>query len=170
MNDAHSGGRRAATFHCAVLLATLLIPASAAAQDAPTPATAEGEVLAVVEASLERISAEDMAGFADLMADGAIVAAVGPRGLTVRTRAEERAATVDADYVERGFDAEVRVSGPVAMVWLPYDFYLDGEWSHCGVDIFTLARGDDGWRIVSVTYSVEQPPACRRHPDGPPAR
>ena len=60
------------------------------------------------------------------------------------------------------------VSGAVAVVWLPYDFYVEGAWSHCGVDVFTLVRVETGWRIASLAYSVQQPPECRPHPDGPP--
>ena len=54
------------------------------------------------------------------------------------------------------------------MVWLPYDLYVDGEWSHCGVDTFTLVHTEAGWRIASMAWSVGQPPACQPHPDGPP--
>ena len=45
---------------------------------------------------------------------------------------------------------------------------LDGEWSHCGVDAFTLVRIEGDWKISSLAWSIEQPPACRQHPDGPP--
>jgi hypothetical protein len=51
---------------------------------------------------------------------------------------------------------------------LPYDLWAEGKWSHCGVDQFTLVRVGTTWRIVNLTYSVEQPPVCRMHPDGPP--
>lgn len=147
---------------------------AASAQDAPDPQDPTAEIMAVVDAALERISAEDMVGFTDLMIEGAVIASVGGAGeggepvARTRTRAEERIRTFDADLVERGFDAEVKVSGPMAMVWLPYDFYRDGEWSHCGIDVFTLVRTGAGWRIATATYTVEQPPACRPHPDGPP--
>jgi ketosteroid isomerase-like protein len=129
-------------------------------------------VLSVVEAALAAISREDMAGLADLMLDEALTLPVVerdgvPRYRTV-TREGTRAWVMKENVVERGFDAEVRVSGPVASVWLPYDFHRDGKWSHCGVDVFTLIRVEAGWRIASLAYTVEQPPACRAHPDGPP--
>jgi len=89
----------------------------------------------------------------------------------VRTRSykEQREAVTGADLVERGFDPTVLVSGPIAMVWYPYDFYTDGEWSHCGIDIFNLVRTNEGWRIATMLWNTEQPPACEPHPDGPPA-
>jgi len=154
--------------------ALTLSPATAVAQDPSGDAEARAEVLAVTEAALEHISNEDMVALTDLMIEGAAVASVrvdprsGAVSSGIRYRADERANTPTADLVERGFDPEVMISGPMAMVWLPYDFYSDGAWSHCGVDIFTLFRLDEGWRIATISYTVEQPPACRRHPDGPP--
>jgi len=129
-------------------------------------------VLAVVEASLEAISNEDMIAFTDLMIEEAItlrfVERDGEVQYAVRTRAEWRANPPSVDIVERGFDPGIRISGPLAVVWLPYDIYVDGEWSHCGVDTFTLVRVEGDWKIASLAWTVEQPPACERHPDGPP--
>lgn len=144
---------------------------SAAAQESTDEAD---RVVAVVEASLEAVSDEDMVAFTDLMIEEAVIigarAADGVPTYRSRTRAEERSAQLPGDVVERGFDPEVRIAGTVATVWLPYDLYVDGEWSHCGVDTFTLVDTPEGWRIAAVIYSIEQPPACRRHPDGPPGR
>jgi hypothetical protein len=69
---------------------------------------------------------------------------------------------------ERGFRPTVLVSGPLAVVWLPYDLYVNGSWSHCGIDAFTLVRNAGAWKIAALAWTVEQPPACERHPDGPP--
>jgi len=41
----------------------------------------------------------------------------------------------------------LRVDGPLAMVWTPYKFYLEGKFSHCGVNSFQLVRLAEGWRI-----------------------
>ena len=129
-------------------------------------------VLAVAESALAAVTRSDFVAFTDLMLDSAVAFSAGERDgqfrLQFRTRAQQRAAPPGGKYVERGFRPEVRVSGPLAMVWLPYDFYLDGKWSHCGVDAFTLLKSQAGWRIATVVWSVEQPPACQRHPSGPP--
>jgi len=137
------------------------------------PAADEAAVLAVVDSSLAAISAEDFEAFADLMLPDAMAFTIReqPDGLGYRARtvAEQRSMVADgADLIERGFDAEVRVQGHLASVWLPYDFYENGEWSHCGVDAFILLRRPEGWRIASIAWTVEQPPDCRPHPDGPP--
>lgn len=42
---------------------------------------------------------------------------------------------------------QVKVNGPLAMVWTPYQFYLNGKFSHCGVNSFQLVRFNGGWKI-----------------------
>jgi hypothetical protein len=54
------------------------------------------------------------------------------------------------------WDPEVRIDGPMATLWAPYDFHRSGEFSHCGVDAFQLALKEDGWRIVSIIYTVRR--------------
>jgi hypothetical protein len=153
----------------ALLLLLLLCPRDGVQAQGRSPE--ERAVLAVTDSALAAISRSDFTAFTDLMLDSAVTASVrevnGTSRIRFRQRAQERRSPA-GNYTERGFDAEVRVSGPIAMVWLPYDFYRDGQWSHCGVDAFTLLRTDGGWRIATLVWSVEQPPACQPHPDGPP--
>lgn len=133
---------------------------------------AQDEALAIADRALALITAEDFRGLADLMITDAIIVSNRMQEesyqVRVQTAAEQASAEVSADLIERGFDATVLVSGPIAMVWYPYDIYVDGAWSHCGIDIFSLVQTDEGWKIGSIVYSVEQPPACQPHPDGKP--
>ena len=149
----------------------------AAAVSAPDAVSAQAPqddrsvVLAVADSALAAISRNDFIAFTDLMLDSAVTFSAGVRDgrawTSFRTRAQERAARSDRAYTERGFNPTVLVSGPIAMVWMPYDFHLDGAWSHCGVDVFTLLKGPAGWRIATLGWSIEQPPACQPHPEGP---
>ena len=143
----------------------------------PAFAQVEGEaarVLAVADSALAAISRGDVVRFTDLMVEEAVLFPTTTRNgafrYVTRTRAQQRESKFDGVITERGFRPEVRVAGPVAMVWYPYDLYIDSKWSHCGVDIFTLIKKADGWRITTMTWSAEQPPVCERHPDGPPGR
>jgi hypothetical protein len=54
---------------------------------------------------------------------------------------------------ERLGPAEIRVDGNLAMVWVYYEFYLSGKFSHCGVDSFQLGRTDAGWKIILLADS-----------------
>ena len=69
---------------------------------------------------------------------------------------------------ERMWDPEVRISGDLAMVWTPYDFYVGEDLSHCGADAFILMREGGDWQITSLSWTRLQPPECGLHPDGPP--
>jgi hypothetical protein len=150
---------------CLVLLAVSRV---GAAQDSPERAG----VLAIADSALAAISRGDFKGFTDLMVDEAVLFPTTTRNgefrYVMRTRSQQREAQAPGVITERGFRPEVRVAGPVAVVWYPYDLYIDGKWSHCGVDIFTLIKRANGWRITTVTWSAEQPPVCERHPGGPP--
>ena len=55
----------------------------------------------------------------------------------------------------------------MATVWTPYDFYLNGEFHHCGTNSFSLIRDESGWRIAGVVYSIETE-TCEPSPLGPP--
>ena len=41
----------------------------------------------------------------------------------------------------------ILIDGPLALVWTPYKFYYNGQFSHCGVNSFHLVRFKEGWRI-----------------------
>lgn len=44
----------------------------------------------------------------------------------------------------------------MAMAWIPYDFHVNGEFSHCGVDIFSLIKIENDWKFISASYTVEK--------------
>jgi hypothetical protein len=67
---------------------------------------------------------------------------------------------------ERMWQPEVRMHGGIASVWTPYDFWVDGKFSHCGIDIFDLVKTAEGWKIAAVTYTVERT-GCAPSPLGP---
>ena len=41
----------------------------------------------------------------------------------------------------------IKVDGPLAIVWTPYNFYYNGVFSHCGVNSFQLVRFEGKWKI-----------------------
>jgi hypothetical protein len=123
----------------------------------------EAEVIAVAEAYLRALSDRDGAKLRALSLPGGSVHAVdlADDGSLWRIRSrslEDDAVTIAEDsdpLLERMWDPIAMVHGPLAMVWTPYDFWVAGEWSHCGVDIFTLVETDDGWKVSSISYTSE---------------
>jgi hypothetical protein len=161
----------------AALAAVLLAGLSSAATPARAQESASDTagVLEAARAMLEGITTGDTellrsVTAPDLRMEGTTTRGSLPPTAAGQTREEFLAvvARPDADLFERMWDPTVRIHGRVADVLAPYDFYQDGELSHCGVDLFQLVKTSDGWVVVSVIWTVEQPPACERHPDGPP--
>lgn len=153
----------------ALVVATLIVTRPGAAR-AQSP-EAERAVIAIADSALAAITRGDAVALTDLMIPEGVLYPTSTReGVTtyrMRTREAQRGAVI-AGVVERGFSPKVMVSGGVAMVWMPYDLYRNGAWSHCGVDVFTLVRSGGVWRIASMAWSAEQPPVCEGHPAGPP--
>ena len=155
-----------------IALAIALISVMHRDANAQSP-DARAAVIAVADSALAAITRGDPVALTDLMVPEAVMFPTSTRdGVTtyrVRTREGQRNAPLNG-IVERGFKPQALVSGGVAMVWLPYDLYVNGAWSHCGADVFTLAKSENKWRIVSMAWSAEQPPVCEKHPAGPPAK
>ncbi|MEZ4875142.1 MAG: nuclear transport factor 2 family protein [Flavobacteriaceae bacterium] len=59
----------------------------------------------------------------------------------------------DQVWEERLLDYRIQVDGNLAHVWTPYEFWLNGTFSHCGANAFTLAKTGAGWKIVHLIDS-----------------
>jgi hypothetical protein len=66
---------------------------------------------------------------------------------------------------ERMWNPEVRIQGLIATMWAPYDFWIDGKFSHCGIDAFDLIKTEEGWKIAGGVYTIES--KCEPSPLGP---
>lgn len=53
-------------------------------------------------------------------------------------------------YDERISEYVVKIDDNLANVWTPYKFYLNDQFSHCGINNFQLFKSDKGWKIISV--------------------
>ena len=55
---------------------------------------------------------------------------------------------------ERIYNPVVQVNNNLGTVWVEYDFFADGEFSHCGADAFTMGKSADGWQIVQIAHTM----------------
>ena len=78
----------------------------------------------------------------------------------------ENLAAGENTLVERYWDPQVMVYGRLATAWTPYDLHVDGNFSHCGVNNFSLLRTDEGWVVTGVVFSIEDE-TCEESPLGP---
>ncbi len=54
----------------------------------------------------------------------------------------------------------------LALVWAPYEAWVNEKLSHCGVDLFTLTREDERWLIESIQYTREASACEELWPEG----
>lgn len=60
------------------------------------------------------------------------------------------------DYMERWTgEPTVLIRGAIAVVWGEYDFWIDGQFSHCGVDSVDLVKVEGTWKIANFMWTVE---------------
>jgi hypothetical protein len=160
----------------AVVLASLLLAVPLRAQGASRSASADSAaVLAAVQRLFDAMLARDTAAARALLVPGARMISV--RGDTVVTRPRVQGdtafiamlATGKERLLERFWQPVVHVQGPIASVWTPYDFHVDGAFSHCGIDAVSLVKVGDAWKIATITWTVQRR-GCAPSPLGPPAR
>jgi hypothetical protein len=125
-------------------------------------------VLKVVQAFFDTMTAKDIDGAREILVPQgrfhAMRAGAEPRSLST----EEYLAQLQASKQtmrERIWNPEVRVHGPIATMWAPYDFWIDGKFSHCGIDAFDVIKTEKGWKLAGGTYTIES--KCEASPLGP---
>jgi hypothetical protein len=133
-------------------------------------------VIAAAQASLHAISTSDSAAARRVMLPGAWLMGVSdpenPAMSPIPSSAEgffQRLGAGKEKLTERMWAPTAVLHGTLAEVHAPYDFHIDGKFSHCGTDVFTLVRAKGEWRIVSIVYTVQRT-GCAPSPLGPIAR
>jgi hypothetical protein len=157
----------------AVSAGAVTVGAQAAPLDSRADSTA---VVAAAEGLLKAISTRDTALARRLLLPGAQLASIpDPAAPTAVGRLQTDSqflstlATSKQVYLERMWNPTVFLQGSLAIVRAPYDFFLDGTFSHCGVDVFTLVRSRGEWRITHVVYTTQRV-GCAPSPLGTPTR
>lgn len=56
----------------------------------------------------------------------------------------------DQVWNEPIWNEKVEIDGNLAQVWVDYAFYVDDQFSHCGVDAFHLINQDGAWKIFHL--------------------
>lgn len=53
-------------------------------------------------------------------------------------------------FEERIGSCSIQVDGDMAHAWVPYTFWLNGKFHHCGVNSFRLFLEDGVWKVISI--------------------
>jgi hypothetical protein len=140
------------------LAAVAVSPAVASGQEIGDE-EAEAQAVAVIEqlfdamraadsATVRKLFADEMTQFGSSSTSGDGTPAIGftSKEQFVGLIGGAAAGALDEQIIIR----DVMVDDNMVTVVTPYEFYFDGNFSHCGVDVFVIARTGDGWKIVSL--------------------
>jgi len=150
-----------------VLISCLALAVVAPVQGAGKAVRDHKAVLGVVDQTFAALARHDVVALRQLLVPGAVFAVLGPDGRVKMERDDEFLQMLGSrkgDWRERIWSPKVLMQDGLAQVWAPYDFHLDGKFSHCGIDSFSLVKDGSGqWRIAGITYNV-QIDGCRTDP------
>lgn len=57
---------------------------------------------------------------------------------------------VEVKIEEKILNYKIEIDGNLAHVWIPYEFYVNGNISHKGVNSFTLFKENTEWQIIYI--------------------
>ena len=135
------------------LLASIIFPVGLIAQTGEA-----AEVKAVIEQLFDGMRAKNTGMIAASFSTDAIMQTIAPNetGFQVNNGAVADfikrigGTPAETNLDERISNYEIKVDGPMATAWTPYEFYVNGNFSHCGVNSFQLVKLAEGWKIVYI--------------------
>jgi len=141
------------------LLGALLLLAAPQVRAQAPPPEVEAEVMQVVNRLFDAMRAADSATVRSLfhpeLEKMASSFRQGDGVPTVRYGdlagfAESVGGAAPGEFDERLGEPRIVIHDNLATVFTPYAFYLRNQLSHCGVNVFLIARSGDDWKIVGL--------------------
>jgi Putative lumazine-binding len=117
----------------------------------------EKAVLAPTQAMFDCMAHRDAAAIKAPWLPGGVLVVVQSGVLsqfTVEFWANRVATSGTTHIEERIHDPEVRIDHDLAIVWAPFNFYIDGKLDHCGRDLFSLNQKNGKWQIVALAATT----------------
>ncbi len=129
-------------------------------------------IVSVIDTFFAAMYRQDVESAASVMLDRSLYVGSMVINGTLRTGSftkEEFLSTLSErpGMLERFWDPEVRIVDRIATASTPFDFYMNGRFSHCGVNLFNFVKTSEGWKIAGVVYTHETQ-NCAESPLGPP--
>jgi len=147
------------------LLILLLISTNSFAQKKQAPE--EKEILLKVQQFFDALEKQDTVLFKSILLTNGQVWAISEKEnaakYSMRQFSDFMKTLINPARViqERMLSSEVKIHSRIAMAWVPYTLDISGKFSHCGVDLFTFLKTDEGWKIATAAYTIE-PEGCSR--------
>ena len=116
--------------------------------------TAEKEIIKPIEKNFNAMKSADSLGVKNAFSSSAILQTFDKNN-EIRTEkvegfAKQVGSSKVGDLDERITISKILIDGNMASVWIPYQFYYKGNFSHCGVNSFQLAKLNNEWKIQYI--------------------
>lgn len=141
---------------CLMVLLILGVSMQAQVSDASDVASKEA-VKKVIETFFEGFHKQDSTIINSTVADQVVLQTTGrnPQGKTM-FRTEEFSKFINSiisipdsiQYEEKLTSFSIQVDRTMANAWVGYEFWLNGNFSHCGINSFQLVNFDGEWKII----------------------
>ena len=116
--------------------------------------TSEKEIIKPIENLFQAMKSADSIGVKNAFSSSAILQTFDKNN-EIRTEkvegfAKQVGSSKVGDLDERIIISKILIDGNMASVWVPYQFYYKGNFSHCGVNSFQLAKINNEWKIQYI--------------------
>jgi hypothetical protein len=116
-------------------------------------------VLAPVQAMFDGMAHHDAASIKAPWLPGGVLVLVREGNLsqiTVENFANRVATSGTTHIEERIHEPQVRIDHDLAVVWAPFNFFIDGKLDHCGRDLFNLMQKSGRWQIAALAATTRK--------------
>jgi hypothetical protein len=124
----------------------------------------EDQIKAVILKTFSAMKAVDSVALKSCFTSSALlqISQMRPEGNTVRDLPVSKFVQSVLSRKPGEMDERVLSWGPIlidheiATAWVPYEFYLNGKFSHKGVDVFLLVKTGNEFKIQTLLYNMQK--------------
>jgi hypothetical protein len=116
-------------------------------------------VLVPIQAMFDGMAHRDAAAIKAPWLPGGVLVLVQEGVLSQITieKVASRIATSGTTHIEeRIHDPHVHIDHDLAVVWAPFNFFIDGKLDHCGRDLFNLIQKSGRWQIAALAATTRK--------------
>ncbi len=126
--------------------------------------TDEDQIKAVILKTFSAMKSVDSVALKSCFTSTALlqISQIRPEGNTVRDLPVSKFVQNVLSRKPGEMDERVLSWGPIlidheiATAWVPYEFYLNGKFSHKGVDVFLLVKTGNEFKIQTLLYNMQK--------------
>lgn len=126
--------------------------------------TDEDQIKAVILKTFSAMKAVDSVALKSCFTSTALlqISQMRPEGNTVRDLPVSKFVQSVLSRKPGEMDERVLSWGPILIdheistAWVPYEFYLNGKFSHKGVDVFLLVKTGNEFKIQTLLYNMQK--------------